>query len=149
MLTDLLSLTEIAFIVVLVIPALIGLTNMAKRLGLPVDFAGPLAVVLGIVVMLSYVGFGENRYFIMALVGLLVGLGVTGYYDLSKQFGTPSIPPAIVNVDQSFLPPEVEPGVLANDEPLLQYGAITAPKIQGDTITSPMPTRDNDGRTTP
>jgi len=106
MLTDFLSLTEIAFIVVLVIPALLGLVNMLKRVGLPTDFAGPVAVVLGIAVMLAYAGFGDNRYFVLAMVGLLLGLGVTGYYDLSKMVG-PSIPPAEIHVDDTWLAAEL------------------------------------------
>lgn len=122
MLTDFLSLTEIAFIVVIVIPALMGLVNLLKRLGLAVDFAGPVAIVLGVAVMIAYVAWGDNRYFIMALIGLLIGLGVTGYYDLSKQFGTPSIPPATIEVDDSWL-------------------------REDDTGPTPMPTWDIDGPT--
>lgn len=119
MISDFLSLTEIAFIAIIVIPALLGLVNMLKRVGLPVDFAGPVAVVLGVAVLLTYAAFGDNRYFVFAMIGLLVGLGVTGFYDLSKQFGTPNIPPATITVDQSFIPAEVEPGVFTDTEPVL------------------------------
>ena len=40
-------------IAIIVIPALLGLVNMLKRVGLPVDFAGPVAVVLGVAVLLD------------------------------------------------------------------------------------------------
>lgn len=103
MLTDFLSLTEIAFIAIIVIPAILGLVNMLKRVGLPVDFAGPVAVVLGVAVLVTYAAFGDNRYFVFTMIGLLVGLGVTGFYDLSKSFGTPDIPPATIQLDQTFI----------------------------------------------
>lgn len=120
MLTDFLTVTEIAFVVVVVIPALLGLINMLKRVGLPTDFAGPVAVALGIITMMAYAAFGDNRYFVFAMVGLLIGLGTTGFYDLSKMVGSTVIPPAEITVDQSFLPAEAEPGVLADNEPFLQ-----------------------------
>lgn len=115
MISDFLSLTEIAFIAIIVIPALLGLINMLKRVGLAVDFAGPVAVVLGVVVMLTYAAFGDNRYFIFAMLGILVGLGVTGFYDLSKQFGTPAIPPAEIVVPDDWAPGEPAEGVFIGD----------------------------------
>lgn len=101
MITDFITVTELAFVVLFVIPAIIGLINLLKKVGLPTQFAGVVAVVLGVAVMLLYAAFGDSRYFVLGMVGVLVGLGATGYYDLSKLFGGQAAAPPVVTVNEA------------------------------------------------
>lgn len=103
MFTDILTPAEMAFIVLIGIPAILGLTNMLKDLHLPTRFAGPVAVVLGAGMMLAYHAWGDHRAFLLGLVGVLVGLGVTGYYDLARMIGKVEVPPAQITVDDAWL----------------------------------------------
>lgn len=84
MLTDLISPAALAVIALLVIPAVVGLVNMLRAVGLTSRWAGPVAVLIGLVVMLAYGLWGDQLLFVYALVGILVGLGAAGFYDLAK-----------------------------------------------------------------
>lgn len=93
MITDLLPPATLAVIALLVIPAVVGLVNMLKAVGLATRWAGPVAVALGLVVMLAY-GLVTDppaspaQLFIYGLAGVLIGLGAVGLYDLVKLSGT-------------------------------------------------------------
>lgn len=84
MITDLLSAATLAVVLILIVPAVIGLVNMLKRAGLPTSLAGPVAVALGLVFTISYGLWGEHRLFVLSMLGILIGLGATGFYDLRK-----------------------------------------------------------------
>lgn len=98
MLTDLISPATLAVIALLVVPAVVGLINMLKAVGLATRWAGPVAVAIGLVVMLAYGVWGEHPLFTYALLGILIGLGAAGFYDLAKLLGTPD---ATVVVERS------------------------------------------------
>lgn len=86
MITDFLSATEIAFILLFVVPTIYGLVNMIKDLGVPTRVVPLVSLALGIVLMVLYANFRENPIFTMIMVGTLVGLAPCGYYDLAKIF---------------------------------------------------------------
>ena len=90
MITDLITPAALAVIALLVIPAVVGLVNMLKSVGLATRWAGPVAVVIGLAVMLAYGIWGEHRLFVYALLGILIGLGSVGLYDLTKLLGKSS-----------------------------------------------------------
>ena len=87
MITDLITPAALAVIALLVIPAVVGLINMLKSVGLATRWAGPVAVVIGLAVMLAYGIWGEHPLFVYALLGILIGLGAAGFYDLAKLLG--------------------------------------------------------------
>lgn len=70
MLADLITPGVLAVIALLVIPAVVGLVNMLKQAGLDTRWAGPVAVTLGLIIMITYGLFGEHKMFVYALVGL-------------------------------------------------------------------------------
>lgn len=84
MITDLISPAALAVIALLIIPAVVGLINMLRAVGLPTRWAGPVAVAIGLTVMLAYGLWGDQPLFVYALLGILVGLGAAGFYDLAK-----------------------------------------------------------------
>lgn len=90
MITDLITPGALAVIALLVIPAVVGLVNMFKQAGLNTRWAGPVAVTLGLLIMITYGLFGEHKMFVYALIGILVGLGSVGLYDLTKLLGKSS-----------------------------------------------------------
>ena len=95
MITDLISAATLAVVLILIVPAVIGLVNMLKRAGLPVTLAGPVAVALGLVFTISYGLWGEHQLFVLSMLGILIGLGATGFYDLRK-LGASDAAPLII-----------------------------------------------------
>ena len=95
MITDLLSAATLAVVLILIVPAVIGLVNMLKRAGLPTGLAGPVAVALGLVFTISYGIWGEHQLFVLSMLGILIGLGATGFYDLRK-LGASDTAPLII-----------------------------------------------------
>jgi len=67
---------------VAIIPLIIGVTELAKKLGLPNKFAALLSAVLGVVIGLVYVA-PENPLE-GVLVGLSMGLAASGLYSGTK-----------------------------------------------------------------
>lgn len=104
MITDLITPGALAVIALLVIPAVVGLVNMLKAVGLAVRWAGPVAVGIGLVIMLAYGAWGEHPLFTYALLGILIGLGAAGFYDLAKLLGKTSDATVVVErpVDLTF-----------------------------------------------
>ena len=100
MITDLLSAATLAVVLILIVPAVIGLVNMLKRAGLPTAFAGPVAVALGLVFTISYGIWGEHQLFVLSMLGILIGLGATGFYDLRKLGASDTAPLIITPVTQ-------------------------------------------------
>lgn len=78
-------------LIALVLPAIIGLVNMLKSVGLPKPASGPVALILGIAGAVSWSLFGDLEVFQAALIGVLLGLGSAGFYDLSKLIGNPVV----------------------------------------------------------
>ena len=67
---------------VAIIPLIIGVTELVKKLGLPNKFAAILSAVLGVVIGLVYVA-PENPLE-GVLVGLSMGLAASGLYSGTK-----------------------------------------------------------------
>ena len=67
---------------VAIIPLIIGVTELVKKLGLPNKFAALLSAVLGVVIGLVYVA-PENPLE-GVLVGLSMGLAASGLYSGTK-----------------------------------------------------------------
>lgn len=105
MITDLITPAALAVIALLVIPAVVGLINMLKAVGLAVRWAGPVAVGIGLVVMLAYGIWGEHQLFMYALLGILIGLGAAGFYDLAKLLGKTPDPTVVVERTVDLDPP--------------------------------------------
>jgi len=64
---------------VAIIPLIVGLVELAKKLGLPNKFAAVLSAVLGVVIGLVYVAPNDPAKGV--LVGLSMGLAASGLYS--------------------------------------------------------------------
>lgn len=67
---------------VAIIPLIIGVTELVKKLGLPNKFAALLSAVLGVVIGLVYIAPENPSKGI--LVGLSMGLAASGLYSGTK-----------------------------------------------------------------
>lgn len=102
MFTDLFSTAVLVVVTILILPAITGLITILKDVGMPARLAPLVAVILGVTLMIAYAQWGDNRYFLLGLLGVLVGMAACGRYDLSKLAGA-SIPPATITVDDSWI----------------------------------------------
>lgn len=64
---------------VAIIPLIVGIVELAKKLGLPDKFAAVLSAVLGVVIGLVYVAPDDPAKAV--LVGLSMGLAASGLYS--------------------------------------------------------------------
>jgi len=64
---------------VAIIPLIVGLVELAKKLGLPDKFAAVLSAVLGVVIGLVYVAPNDPAKGV--LIGLSMGLSASGLYS--------------------------------------------------------------------
>jgi len=64
---------------VAIIPLIVGLVELAKKLGLPDKFAAVLSAILGVVIGLVYVAPDDPAKAV--LVGLSMGLAASGLYS--------------------------------------------------------------------
>ena len=64
---------------VAIIPLIVGLVELAKKLGLPDKFAAVLSAILGVVIGLVYVAPNDPAKGV--LVGLSMGLAASGLYS--------------------------------------------------------------------
>jgi len=67
---------------VAIIPLIVGLVELVKKLGLPDKFAAVLSAVLGVVIGLVYVAPDDPAKGV--LVGLSMGLAASGLYSGTK-----------------------------------------------------------------
>lgn len=67
---------------VAIVPLIMGVVELLKRLGLPAKFAALASAILGIIVGLVYVSPGDVAKGI--LVGLSLGLAASGLYSGTK-----------------------------------------------------------------
>lgn len=74
-------------LIVLVLPAVIGLVTMLKDLGMPTKLGAPASVLLAVVGGVAFYLYGEHDLFTIVLTCILLGLGASGLYDLSKLIG--------------------------------------------------------------
>ena len=65
------------------VPAIVALTNLGKRLGLPSRAALLLAVLLGVGLSLAQWAWAGAGWYDAAANGLILGLGAAGLYDLT------------------------------------------------------------------
>ena len=75
---------------VLIVPTIVGLVEVGKRLGLSATYAAPLAVGLGLLISVGYVTAaglpGGSALADAALRGLALGLSAAGLYSGAKQW---------------------------------------------------------------
>jgi len=64
---------------VAIIPLIVGIVELAKKLGLPDKFAAVLSAILGVVIGLVYVAPDDPAKAV--LVGLSMGLAASGLYS--------------------------------------------------------------------
>ena len=64
---------------VAIIPLIVGMVELAKKLGLPDKFAAVLSAILGVVIGLVYVAPNDPAKAV--LVGLSMGLSASGLYS--------------------------------------------------------------------
>ena len=67
------------------VPAVLALTNLAKKLGLKSDFALVLAVALGAVLSAADYLLADSGLYAAISSGLILGLSAAGLYDVSKR----------------------------------------------------------------
>lgn len=67
---------------VILIPLIVGITELCKRAGLPSKFAALLSLILGVVVGVIYIAPGDILKGI--LLGASIGLGASGLYSGTK-----------------------------------------------------------------
>ena len=72
------------------VPAIVALTNLGKRLGLPSRAALLLAVLLGVGLSLAQWAWAGLGWYDAAANGLILGLGAAGLYDMTP--GTAPVP---------------------------------------------------------
>ncbi len=74
---------------ILIVPTIVGLVEAAKRLGLPVQFAAPLAVSVGLAISVGYTLAagtpGGTPLADATLRGLALGLSSAGLYSTVRQ----------------------------------------------------------------
>lgn len=70
---------------VAIIPLIVGIVELAKKLGLPDKFAAVLSAILGVVIGLVYVAPDDPAKAV--LVGLSMGLAASGLYSGVKNTG--------------------------------------------------------------
>jgi len=63
---------------------LIGLSELAKQLGLPKKFAGLFTVILGLGASFGYTYLAEEPAFQAGVIGLAIGLSAVGLYSVTK-----------------------------------------------------------------
>lgn len=75
----------------LLLPAVVGVTEAAKQAGMPVRFAAAAAILIGgIDGILIGIGYGHsgNALILAAASGLAIGAGASGVYAVADKFGT-------------------------------------------------------------
>lgn len=72
-----------------IVPLIVGLVEVGKRLGLGSELAAPLAVALGVAISLGYraaTGLPQGaEWFGAVIVGLALGLSAAGLYSGAKK----------------------------------------------------------------
>ena len=76
------------------LPAILALTNLAKRLGLTGTVSAAVAVVLGVAITLAEHAWSASEWWQAAARGLLLGLGAAGLYDVAAAITPRQQPPA-------------------------------------------------------
>jgi hypothetical protein len=82
-----------AITVLATIPAILALTNLAKRFGLAVQWAVLLAVVLGVALSVADSCLADAGWYLVAARGLILGLSAAGLYDVAATVGNPVASP--------------------------------------------------------
>lgn len=65
-----------------IVPLIIGLVELLKKIGLPSDFGALVSVLIGILIGIFYVSPGDIRKGI--IIGLYLGLTASGLYSGTK-----------------------------------------------------------------
>jgi hypothetical protein len=73
------------------IPAILALTNLSKKLGVPTKWATLLAVVLGVGLNVTDFYLTGLGWYQAAAQGLILGLSAAGLYDVAATVGNPTI----------------------------------------------------------
>ena len=76
------------------IPAIVALTNLAKRFGLTGTVSVAVAVVLGVAIALAEHAWSGSEWWQAGAQGLLLGLGAAGLHDVATTITPRPQPPA-------------------------------------------------------
>jgi hypothetical protein len=85
--------TTLTLFGVAILPAIVGLTQVAKDTGLPSRFAPLIAVVFGVLAALAQTLASTHPWIPNAAAGIALGLAACGLYDTAKNV-IPSLLPA-------------------------------------------------------
>jgi hypothetical protein len=66
------------------VPAVVALVNLAKDLGLPHKLSPLVAVVIATVLLVANYYLAANGAYQAAVSGLILGLGASGLYEITK-----------------------------------------------------------------
>lgn len=77
---------------VAVVPAIIGLTQLTKEIGIPGRFAPLVAVVFGVLAALAQVYSGQWPWIPAVVLGVSLGLSAVGLYSTTVTLTKPSDP---------------------------------------------------------
>lgn len=72
---------------VVIVPLIVGLVEVAKRTGLPSQYAAPLSLAFGLAISLGAwltAQAGGGGLFDATLLGLAVGLSASGLYSITR-----------------------------------------------------------------
>ena len=78
---------------ILTVPAILALVNLAKTLGLPTRLAALAAVLLGVGLSIAHVYLAGTPVWGALTTGAILGLSAAGLYDTAKATGTTTIAP--------------------------------------------------------
>ena len=144
--------------ILLTVPAIVALTNLAKRTGLPSRWAPLVSVLVGVAVACGDAYSTGSGYLDAAARGIILGLTASGLYDLmpgepkantvnlygkdavrtgrhSAATGTPTSEPAPASAAE----PESETEAPAAPEPKLDPGAAAAAHVAQLPAPAPAP----------
>lgn len=75
---------------VAVVPAIIGLTQLCKEIGIPGRFAPLVAVIFGVLAALAQVYAGQWPWIPAVILGVSLGLSAVGLYSTTITLAKPS-----------------------------------------------------------
>ena len=96
-----------------VIPAIVGLVQVAKDLGVPSNFAPAIAVVFGLAAGFAQFYAGQLPWISAAITGIALGLSAVGLYAGAK---TVAANVSISNKNSNI--PTQTPTIVTNTEPI-------------------------------
>ena len=142
--------------ILLTVPAIVALTNLAKRTGLPSKWAPVVSVLVGVAVACGDAYSTGAGYLDAAARGIILGLTASGLYDLMpgepkastvNVYGKDSVRTGRHSASTGTQPePESETEPAAPAEPKLDPGAAAAAHVAQLPAPAPAPTAPQTGQ---